>query len=183
MKGLDNHEMVEAIHEGKLRAMYLKGEDMYTSDSNASVVGDALSKLELFVVQDIFFTKTCHYADIILPAAPSLEKEGTFVNTERRIQRLYQVFEPLGDSKPDWMIIQAIANLLGGQWNYTHPSEIMAEIASLSPLFAGVTYERLEGYQSLQWPVAADGSDQPLLYTQGFHFPDGKAQLLPADLD
>jgi len=178
-KGLDNHEMVDAIHEGKLKAMYLKGEDMYTSDSNANVVGAALSKLELFVVQDLFFTKTCQYADIILPAAASLEKEGTFVNTERRIQRLYQVFEPLGESKPDWIIIQDIANLLGAQWNYTHPSQIMAEIAPLTPLFAGVTYDRLEGYRSLQWPVAADGSDQPLLYTHGFHFPDGKAKLYP----
>jgi formate dehydrogenase major subunit len=178
-KGLDNHEMVESIHAGKLKAMYLKGEDMYTSDSNATVVGEALSKLELFVVQDLFFTKTCQYADVILPAAASLEKEGTFVNTERRIQRLYQVFEPLGESRPDWMIIQDIAQRLGADWNYTHPSQIMDEAAKLCPLFAGVTYERLEGYKSLQWPVAADGTDQPLLYTQGFHFPDDKAKFYP----
>ena len=181
VKGLDNHEMVEAIHAGKLRSLYLKGEDMYTSDSNANVVGDALSKLELFVVQDLFFTKTCQYADVILPAAASLEKEGTFVNTERRIQRLYQVFEPLGESRPDWVIIQDIANLLGAGWHYTHPSEIMHEAAALCPIFAGVTYDRLAGYHSLQWPVAADGTDQPLLYTKGFHFPDGKAKLYPME--
>ena len=180
-KGLDNHEMVDAIHDGKLRAIYLKGEDMYTSDSNATLVGDALSKLEFFVVQDLFFTKTCHYADIVLPAAASLEKEGTFVNTERRIQRLYQVFEPLGESRPDWVIIQDIANRLGAGWSYTHPSEIMDEAARLTPIFAGVNYQRWRVINSLQWPVAADGSDQPLLYTKSFNFPDGKARLYPLD--
>src|ERR1700748_999433 len=92
-----------------------------------------------------FFSDTpCRYADVILPAAPSLEKEGTFTNTEARIQRLYQVFEPLADTKPDWRIIQELANRLGADWNYGHPSEIMREIASLTPLFAGVTYEKLE---------------------------------------
>ncbi len=179
VKGLDNHEMIDAIRQGKLRSIYLKGEDLYTSDSNANEVGGALSKLEFFVVQDLFFTKTCQYADVILPAAASLEKEGTFVNTERRIQRLYQVFEPLGECRPDWVIIQDIANRLGAGWNYKHPSEIMDEIARLTPLFAGVSYERLEGYKSLHWPVAEDGTDQPLLYTKGFHFPDGKAKLYP----
>ena len=130
-------------------------------------------------MQDIFFSETCRFADVILPASPSLEKEGTFTSTERRIQRLYQVFEPLGDSRPDWQIIQDIANRLGANWNYKHPSEIYDEIASLTPLMAGVTYERLEGYKSLQWPVAADGTDQPLLYTKQFNFPDGKANFFP----
>ena len=113
------------------------------------------------------------------PPRPALEKEGTFTSTERRIQRLYQVMEPLGDSRPDWQIIQDVANRLGANWNYQHPSEIYEEIASLTPLMAGVTYERLEGYKSLQWPVAADGTDQPLLYTKQFNFPDGKAKLFP----
>ena len=178
-KGLDNHEMVTAIQEGKLKAMYLFGEEMSIVDSNANYVSDAFSKLEFFVVQDIFFGVTCQFADVVLPAAPSLEKEGTFASTERRIQRLYEVFEPLEGSRPDWRIIQDVANRLGAGWHYKHPSEIMAEIASLTPLFAGVTYERLEGYRSLQWPVAADGSDQPLLYTKEFAFPDGKARLFP----
>ena len=180
-KGLDNHEMVDAIHEGKLKSIYLKGEDMITSDSNATYVGHALEKLEFFVVQDIVFSETARYADVVLPASPSLEKEGTFTNTERRIQRLYQVFEPLAESKPDWQIIQMVANALGAGWNYQHPSEVMAEVASLTPLFAGVTYERLEGYKTLQWPVAADGSDQPLLFTKEFPFPDGKAKLYALD--
>jgi formate dehydrogenase major subunit len=178
-KGLDNHEMVDAIQQGKLKAMYLTGEEMSIVDSNANYVSDAFSKLEFFVVQDIFFSVTCGYADVVLPAAPSLEKEGTFTSTERRIQRLYEVFEPLEGSRPDWRIIQDVANHLGADWRYQHPSEIMAEIASLTPMFAGVSYERLEGYKSQQWPVAADGSDQPLLYTKQFAFPDGKARLFP----
>ena len=177
--GLDNHMMIDAIHEGKLKAMYLFGEEMSLVDSNANFVGDALSKLEFFVVQEIFFSETCQFADVILPASPSLEKDGTFTSTERRIQRLYQALEPLGESRPDWKIIQDVANQLGAGWKYEHPSQIYEEIADLTPLFAGVTYERLEGYRTLQWPVAEDGSDQPLLYTKNFNFPDGKSRFYP----
>jgi formate dehydrogenase major subunit len=148
-------------------------------DSNANYVGGAFAKLDFFVVQDIFFSNTCRYADVVLPGAPSLEKEGTFTSTERRIQRLYEVLEPLEGCRPDWKIVQDMANRLGAGWNYQHPSEIMYEIASLTPMFAGVNYDRLEGYKSLQWPVAADGTDQALLYTKHFAFPDGKARLFP----
>ncbi|HKC11210.1 MAG TPA: molybdopterin-dependent oxidoreductase, partial [Vicinamibacteria bacterium] len=178
-KGLDNHQMVDAIHQGKLKGMYLIGEEMSIVDSNSNYVCDGFSKLDFFVVQDIFFSNTCRFADVVLPGAPSLEKEGTFTSTERRIQRLYKAFEPLLGCQPDWKIIQDIANRLGAGWHYQHPSEVMAEIAALTPLFAGVTYERLEGYKSLQWPVAADGTDQPLLYRKSFAFPDGKARLFP----
>jgi formate dehydrogenase major subunit len=178
-KGTDNHEMIDAIHQGSLKAIYLAGEDMFTSDSNAGYVGEGLSKLEFFVVQEMFLTKTAEFADIVLPAAASLEKEGTFTSTERRIQRLYRVLEPLGESRADWEILQEIANRLGAGWTYTHPSQIMDEAARLCPLFAGVSYQRLEGYQSLQWPVAQDGTDQPLLYTKNFPFPDGKAKFFP----
>jgi len=178
-RGLDNHEMIEASHKGKLKAMYIFGEELSLVDSNANFVREALSNLEFFVVQDIFFSHTCQFADVVLPASPSLEKEGTFTSTERRIQRLYQVFEPLAGSRPDWRIIQDIAVRLGADWHYQHPSEIYEEIASLTPIFAGVTYERLEGFKSLQWPVASDGTDSPLLYTKQFAFPDGKARLFP----
>jgi formate dehydrogenase major subunit len=95
------------------------------------------------------------------------------------VQRLYQVLEPLDGCLPDWRIIQDIANHLGAKWKYEHPSQVMDEIASLTPLFAGVRYDRLEGYHTLQWPVTADGADQPLLYTTQFAFPDGKARLFP----
>ncbi|WP_273851363.1 formate dehydrogenase subunit alpha [Guptibacillus spartinae] len=179
--GLNNHEMVEHIHEGKLKAMYLKGEDMGIVDSNINHVHAAFEKLDFFVVQDLFLTKTAQFADVVLPASPSLEKEGTFTNTERRFQRLYQALEPLGESKPDWQIIMEIANEMGADWDYDSPSDIMAEAVQLADMFAGVSYERLEGYKSQQWPVAADGTDSPLLFTEDFPFPDGKARLFPVE--
>jgi formate dehydrogenase major subunit len=180
-RGLDNHEMMDAVHQDKLKVIYLKGEDTVTSDANANYVSAALEKLEFLVVQDVVFSETARFADVVLPATPSLEKEGTFTNTERRIQRLYQALEPAGESRPDWQIIRDIANALGAKWKYEHPSEIMDEAASLTPLFAGVNYKRLEGYKSLQWPVAEDGSDQPLLFTKGFPFEDGKAKFYPLE--
>jgi len=179
--GLDNRQMISAIHEGKLKSMYIKGEDTITSDASANDVAEAFSKLDFLVMQDIFFSETCRYADLVLPACASIEKDGTFTNTERRIQRFYKILDPVGDSKPDWEIIQLIAQKLGGTggWNYKHPSEIMDEVADLTPTFAGVCYERLEGYNSLQWPVTEDGKDSPVLYTEKFAHPDGKATFWP----
>ncbi len=179
--GLDNHEMIRAIREKKLKCLYIKGEDTITSDANAGVVGTALGMVDFLVVQDVNFSETARYADVILPASPSLEKDGTFTSTERRIQRLYKVFEPLGHSKPDWEIIQEIANRLGAGWRYEHPSQVMDEAAALTPMFAGVNYERLEGYKSLQWPVTADGVDSPVLFLDKFPFPDGKAKFHPIE--
>lgn len=179
--GKDNHQMVEAIHEGTLKSLFVQGEDMGIVDTNINHVQAAFEKLDFFVVQDLFLTRTAQYADVVFPASPSLEKEGTFTSTERRIQRLYRVLEPLGDSRPDWQILVMLANAMGFHWNYQHPGEIMEEAASLTPMFAGVNYERLEGYKSLQWPVTADGSDSPLLYMDGFPFDDGKAKLYPLE--
>ncbi len=179
--GLDNHLMIDAIHDGRLRSMYVFGEEMSLVDSNADYVSAALAKLDFFVMQEIFFSETCRFADVILPASPSLEKDGTFTSTERRIQRLHRALEPLGGSRPDWEILIDIANRLGAKWTYRNPAEIYAELAPLTPLMAGVTYERLEGYKSLQWPVAPDGSDQPLLYTERFNTPDGKAKFFPLE--
>jgi formate dehydrogenase major subunit len=179
--GMNNHEMVDAMLEGKMRALYVAGEDMISADSNANHVAAAFGKLELFVLQDIFFSETARYADVILPASPALEKDGTFTNTERRIQRFYQALPELGDSRADWKITQMLANSLGADWNYTHPSEIMAELASLSPIYAGVRYDRLTQYDTLQWPVSEDGIGQSRLYTNGFPFPDGKARLWPLE--
>ena len=125
--------MVDAIHDGTLKAMYLFGEEMSLVDSNANYVQERLQQAR-------FLRRAGHLLQRNLPVrrrrsarGPSLEKEGTFTSTERRIQRLYQVFEPLGGSRPDWQIIQDVANRLGANWNYKHPSEIMAEIASLTP--------------------------------------------------
>ncbi|PZE21881.1 formate dehydrogenase subunit alpha [Paenibacillus xerothermodurans] len=178
--GRDNIQMLHAIEEGEMKAMYLVGEDMALVDSNANHVHDILSSLEFFVVQDIFMSKTAQYADVILPATPSLEKDGTFTNTERRVQRLYQALPTLGDSKPDWWIIQQVANRLGADWNYSHPSEIYAEMASLSPIFSGANYEVLEGWNSFLWG-SHEGVSTPLLYVDGFNFPDKKARFALSD--
>ena len=179
--GLDNHQIVDGIMDGNIKGMYLFGEEMALVDSNINFVHEAFEKLEFFVVQDIFFSKTAQFADIVLPAAPSLEKEGTFVNTERRIQRFYQVLEPLGDCKPDWQIFQEFANKCGADWKYEHPSEIMAEVAKLAPIFAGVSYDLLEGWDSQIWPVKPNGESTPLLYEEEFKSKDGKAKLFPVD--
>src|SRR5260370_37057075 len=117
----------------------------------------------------------------MLPGAPALEKEGTLSSTERRIQRLYQALPELGDSRADCKITQDIANRMGANWNYQHPSEIMAEMASLTPLYEGVTYDRLEGYKTLQRPAAPDGNDQPVLYLNGFPFPANNASPYPPE--
>lgn len=180
-RGRDNHQMVEAIHESELKSLWVQGEDMGIVDANANHVQAAFEQLDFFVVQDLFLTRTAEFADVVLPAVPSLEKEGTFTNTERRIQRLYRSLEPMGDAKPDWQILSLLANAMGFEWDYSHPSEIMDEAASLTPLFAGVSYGRLEGYNSLQWPVASDGTDEPVLFLEEFPFEDGRAKLYPID--
>lgn len=176
-EGWGNFLMVQAAADDKLKAMYIIGEETAFSDSNTHNVHSAFESLDFMVVQDIFLSRTAEFADVVLPACPSVEKDGTFVNTERRIQRFYQVLEPLGDSRPDWRILRDLAARMGHDWGYNHPSEVMAECASISPLFAGVSYERLEGWKSLLWPVAEDGTDTPLLYTDGFPTEDGKANL------
>ncbi|MNN23180.1 putative formate dehydrogenase [compost metagenome] len=168
--------MLDDVEAGELKAMYLVGEDMAWVDSNANHVHEVLSRLDFFVVQDVFLSTTAEFADVILPAAPSLEKEGTFTNTERRVQRLYQVLEPLGDSKPDWWITSQIAKHMGFDWGYTHPSQIFDEMAGLTPFFSGCSYKTLEGWGSFHWGSSA-GESTPLLYTDGFHFPDKKARF------
>lgn len=178
-KGYNNHTMVQAMHDEKLKSLYVIGEDMAIVDANALTVQNAFNKLDFMVVQDIFFTRTCEHADVVLPASPSLEKEGTFVNTERRLQRLYEVMSPLTGTKPDWQILTELAQAMGTDWDYQHPSDIMDEAASLTPMFAGASYARLEGYQSLQWPIDKNGQDTPHLYRERYHFESGKARLFP----
>ncbi|GGM71000.1 putative oxidoreductase YjgC [Thermogymnomonas acidicola] len=179
--GFDNNSCLEAIEEGKIKAMYVVGEELTTTGSDTNYIKKMLSSLEFLVVQDVFFSETARFADVVLPACTSLEKEGTFVNTERRIQRIYKVMEPMGESKPDFEIIQMVARACGANWNYSHPSEVMDEVAKLAPIFAGVSYDRLEGFNSLQWPVGPDGKDTPLLYTERFNFPDGRARFYPLE--
>lgn len=179
--GVDNNTCIEGIANGKIRSMYIIGEELVTTGSSTNYIREMLDKLDFLVVQDAFLSETAKHADIVLPAAVSLEKEGTFTNTERRIQRIYKVMDPVGNAKADWEIIQMVAKQLGYDWNYRHPSEIMQEAARLSPIFAGVSYDKLVGFSSQQWPVDQDGRDAPLLYESEFHFPDGKARFYPLE--
>lgn len=143
--------MMNAAVAGIFKGMYIQGEDIAQSDPNTKHIQAALSNLECLVIQDIFFNETAKYAHVFLPGASFLEKEGTFTNAERRISRIRKVMEPLG-GKADWEGTVMLANALGVPMSYQHPSEIMAEIAALTPSFKGVSYEKLEQFGSLQWP-------------------------------
>lgn len=179
--GADNVTMVKDADTHKIRAMYVIGEETAFSDAHMNDVHTGFTELEFLVVQDMFLSRTAQFADVVLPACASLEKEGTFVNTERRIQRFYQAFPPLGDSRPDWQILTELAARMGHDWGYQHPSDIMDEVAGIADIFRGVSYERLKGWQSQCWPVQADGSDTPLLYTDRFNTEDGRAVLYPVN--
>lgn len=179
--GQDNFLMVQDADEGKIKAMYIIGEETAFSDADSKNVHEAFTKLDFFVVQDIFLSRTAEFADVVLPGCPSIEKDGTFVNTERRIQRFYEVMPPLGDSRPDWRILTDLAARMGHDWGYAHPSQIMDEVSGIATIFNGISYERLEGWKSLLWPMKPDGADTPLLYTDGFHTDDGKAVLYPLE--
>ena len=145
-------DMFDAAVAGKVKCMYIMGEDPVLSDANALHVRKGLETLEFLVVQNLFLTATAKLAQVILPAASFAEKDGCFTNTERRIQRVRKAINPIGESRPDGEIIMDLSNRLGYPMHYMHPSEILAEMASLAPIYAGVSYERLEN-RGLQWPV------------------------------
>jgi formate dehydrogenase major subunit len=158
-KGLRIPDMFNASHEGNLKAMYILAEDVAQSDPNTTHVVGALDNLEFLVVQEIFMTPTAELADVVLPGATFLEKEGTFVNSDRRIQRVRQAIKPLPGTMIDGDITNAIARAMGvdlglddGEGTGLNPSKVMDELASLSPKWAGVSYERLEKLGFLQWP-------------------------------
>jgi len=178
-KGLTSTEMVDAVETGALKAMVIFGEDKVLADAHESKVSEALRRLELLVVCEIVPTATSRLAHVILPAAVTLEREGTFVNTERRIQRFYRALPPLGEARPELEIIQMLANALGAAWKYEGPSDVLREAAALVPRFAGVSWERLAGYASQSWPVDQQGRGSPYLYAERFAHPDGKAKFHP----
>lgn len=149
--GLTVVEMMHAAHEGKVRGMYIMGENPALSDPNLNHVREALEKVEFLVVQDIFITETAKYADVILPGRSFAEKDGTFTNTERRIQRVRKAVGHIGNRKDDWEILQIMLNRFGIEVNYQSPSDIMDEIAEISPIYAGIDYKRIEEI-GLQWP-------------------------------
>jgi formate dehydrogenase alpha subunit len=175
-KGLSIPQMFDAAVAGDLKAMYIFGEDVAQTDPNTAHVVAALENLEFLVCQDIFETETTQYADVILPASSFLEKEGTFTNAERRVQLVGAAIEPPGGAKTDFEIITLVARALGYDFGWSKPEDAMDEVARLTPHWSGITYERL-GRTGLQWPVAPDGTDAPILYETEFELPGGKAHF------
>ena len=166
--GIPVTEMIGAIDAGKLKAMYIIGENPIMSEPDAGHAKRALKKLDFLVVQDIFATETAVLADVILPAATFAEKDGTFTSTERRIQKLNKAVEPPGEAMPDYQIVSMLATKMGYLFNYKNTAEIMEEVASLTPIYGGVSHERL-GVNGIQWPCR-DGLDQgtPTLHVNRF---------------
>jgi formate dehydrogenase alpha subunit len=150
--GLTMTDMVPAIPEGKIKALYIIGENPVVSDPDSDHLVKAFQKLDFLVVQDIFLTETARLADVVLPATTFAEKEGTFSNTERRVARVRQVIPPRGDSRPDWQIIAGISQRLGYPMDYAGPEAVFEEIRQVTPSYAGITYARLETEGGLQWP-------------------------------
>uniref|UniRef100_UPI003567544F formate dehydrogenase subunit alpha n=1 Tax=Novosphingobium sp. TaxID=1874826 RepID=UPI003567544F len=166
--GLRIPNMLDAATDGTFKAIYIQGEDILQSDPDTKHVAAGLAAMECVIVHDLFLNETANYAHVFLPGSTFLEKNGTFTNAERRIQPVRKVMEPLNGYE-DWQVTQELARAIGLDWNYTHPSEIMDEIARLTPTFAGVNYKRLDAEGSLQWPVndaAPDGS--PIMHMDGF---------------
>ena len=149
--GLRIPNMLDAAVEGTFKGIYIQGEDILQSDPDTKHVSAGLAAMECVVVQDLFLNETANYAHVFLPGSTFLEKDGTFTNAERRINRVRKVMAPK-NGLADWEVTQKLAQAMGLTWNYTHPSEIMDEIAATTPTFAGVSYDYLEKMGSVQWP-------------------------------
>ena len=178
--GLTLTEMFDAAHDGKVKAIYLIGENPVITEADSGHVEAALKSLEFLVVQDIFLTETAQLADVVLPAASSAEKDGTFTNTERRVQRARPALNPVGDSRPDGWIVCEIARRMGAKgFDFESPARVMEEIASLTPSYGGISHSRLES-GGIQWPCPnAEHPGTPILHTQKFLTPSGKGKLTP----
>jgi formate dehydrogenase major subunit len=153
--GLTVVEMTEAAHEGKIKAVYMMGENPMVSDPDTAHVKESFKKARFIVCQDIFMTETSALADVVFPAASFAEKDGTFTNTERRVQRVRAAIEPIGESRPDWKIIAEIATRMGYPMHYKSAEEIFHEIRSVTPSYAGITHSRIER-AGVQWPCPTE---------------------------
>lgn len=173
--GLRIPNMFDAAIAGSFKALYVQGEDIAQSDPNTQHVESALRALDCLIVQDIFLNETAKFAHVLLPGSTFLEKNGTFTNAERRINRVRKVMEPIAGME-DWEVTMALSNALGYPMHYNHPSEIMDEIASLTPTFTGVNYDKLEQLGSIQWPCNDEHPDgTPTMHT--VDFPIGKGRF------
>ena len=178
--GLKSVEMLDECKRGKFKGLFILGEDPAQTDPDLNHVNAALDAVEFLVVQDIFHTETTKHADVILPGASFAEKDGTFTNGERRVQRVRKAIEPLA-GRAEWQVISELATKMGYKQSYNHPSEIMDEIAGLTPQYGGISYERLEK-ESLQWPCPTkDHPGTTTMYTDLFSRPNGLAQFMTLD--
>jgi formate dehydrogenase major subunit len=181
--GLTVVEIMDAVHAGEIRGMYIMGENPAMSDPDASHARDALAKLDMLVVQDLFLTETAYLADVILPASAFPEKTGTFTNTDRMVQLGRQALQPPGIARQDLSIIVDMARRLGLDWKYEHPRDVFEEMRKAMPSIAGITWERLERESSVTYPCENEGDPgQPVVFTDRFPTPSGKARLVPASL-
>ncbi|WP_319518188.1 formate dehydrogenase subunit alpha [uncultured Martelella sp.] len=177
--GLRIPNMLDAAVDGTFKGLYCQGEDILQSDPDTKHVSAGLAAMECVIVHDIFLNETANYAHVFLPGSTFLEKDGTFTNAERRINRVRRVMSPKA-GYADWEVTQLLANAMGGNWNYTHPAEIMAEIAATTPSFANVTYELLDEEGSVQWPCndkTPEGT--PIMHVDGFV--RGKGRFIRTD--
>jgi formate dehydrogenase alpha subunit len=176
--GLSLVEILDAAYRKEIKALYLVGENPALSDPDAQHVREALARLEFLIVQDIFLSETAEFAHLVLPAASFAEKDGTFTNTERRVQLVRKAIEPIGDSRPDWWIVCEAARRMGAtNFDYSHPSDIMEEIRKLTPSYGGISCDRL-GNEGLQWPCPSE--EHPgtcILHTNTFV--RGKGRFMP----
>ncbi|SFR65372.1 formate dehydrogenase major subunit [Halogeometricum rufum] len=171
-------QMFLAADDERVRGMYIIGENAALSEPGVNHAEEILADLDFLVVQDLFVNETAQYADVVLPACSFVEKTGTFTNTDRTVQMVKQVMEPKGDSRPDWKILQDLANRMGRDWDYGSTAEIMEEVNSLTPLYGGVSHARVEAEGGLQWPCwDKDHPGTERLYTEEFNTDDGKAQM------
>jgi formate dehydrogenase major subunit len=166
--GLKVTQMIPAAHDGKLKALYIMGENPLVSDPDLNHCEKSIDNLDFLVVQDIFLTETAEIADVVLPAACYAEKDGTFSNTERRVQRVRKAVEPPGQAWDDWKIICEIANRMGYPMTYENSRQIMEEISRVTPSYAGITYDRIE-YEGIHWPCpTAEHPGTPILHREQF---------------
>ncbi|XVH31328.1 formate dehydrogenase subunit alpha [Haloferacaceae archaeon DSL9] len=181
--GLKVPEILAEAAEGNVRGLYIMGENPALSEPDIGHADAALEAVEFLVVQDIFLTETAEYADVVLPAASFAEKDGTFTNTERRVQLVGKAIDPPGEARQDWEILSALARRLGHDWTYDSPAAIMEEIRRLTPIYGGITHDRLREGGGIQWPCRdLDDPGTRFLYGDGFNFPDRKARFVPADM-
>ncbi len=181
--GLAAPEMIHDIASRKIRALYVIGENPAVSEPQSNFVTWMLQKLDLLIVQDIFANETSKYAHIVLPAATVGEKDGTFTNAARRVQYTAAGIKPPGEAKPDWMILQKMANAMGASWQYTSSEDIWEEIRQVAPVFSGISHTRLKKSPGIFWPCYDESHPgTPRLYEDGFGFRDRRARFLPVEL-